>query len=310
MQPFTFFISYRRQDTAPIALLLKYEVEKRLQFVRVSVDVEEIQHGDMFPDRIKELIDKAHATIVLIGKNWMPRRSETPAVSSTPKEVSESTCMDKDWVVAELIHSGTSPIDYSEDNRYGLAKRAVLPIFVDCERRFDQFDIPKLLLGCSEVTLAQTASGGGARKRKLTRQPNAVKPRDGTLLGAVSNQLHQSDSGQDPHVSFNSPLAAACQAGQLQSRARPLLKNQLQENKPPIGQGSGCGRKVRKPDLPALGRSNPLRDGTQIFKELSPGLVNRTDSNDDSSAHALSSCRSLATSRPKSTSSCSTVVNQ
>ena len=153
MQPFTFFISYRRQDTAPIALLLKYEIEKRLQFVRVSVDVEEIQHGDMFPDRIKELIDKAHATIVLIGKNWMPRRSQTPSASSTPKEVSESTRTDKDWVVAELIHSGTSPIDYGADNRYGLVKRAVLPIFVDCNRRFDQFDIPNLI---EQVTKTQS----------------------------------------------------------------------------------------------------------------------------------------------------------
>lgn len=46
MQPFTFFVSYRRQDAAPIALLLKNEIEKRLQFVRVSVDVEEMQPGD------------------------------------------------------------------------------------------------------------------------------------------------------------------------------------------------------------------------------------------------------------------------
>ena len=55
-QPFTFFISYRRQDTAPIALLLKAEIEKRLQFVRVIVDVGEIRQGQDFPDRIRQLI--------------------------------------------------------------------------------------------------------------------------------------------------------------------------------------------------------------------------------------------------------------
>lgn len=48
MQPFSFFISYRRQDTAPIALLLKSEIEKRLQFVRVSVDVDSMEPGDVF----------------------------------------------------------------------------------------------------------------------------------------------------------------------------------------------------------------------------------------------------------------------
>src|SRR4051812_36100874 len=74
MQPFTFFISYRRQDTAPIALLLKYEMEKRLEFIRVSVDVEDLALGENFPDRIRQLIDNAHATIVLIGRQWMPRR--------------------------------------------------------------------------------------------------------------------------------------------------------------------------------------------------------------------------------------------
>jgi hypothetical protein len=78
MQPFTFFISYRRQDTAPIALLLKNEIEKRLQFVRVFVDVEEIKPGDQFPDRLRGLIDEAHATVALIGKQWMPKRGTNP----------------------------------------------------------------------------------------------------------------------------------------------------------------------------------------------------------------------------------------
>jgi len=79
MQPFTFFVSYRRQDTAPIALLLKSEIEKRLQFVRVSVDVSEMTPGDNFPDRLKSLIDESHATIALIGKHWMPKNGEVPA---------------------------------------------------------------------------------------------------------------------------------------------------------------------------------------------------------------------------------------
>ena len=62
MQPFTFFVSYRRQDTAPIALLLKNEIEKRLQFVRVSVDVDEMNPGDNFPDRLKRLIE--HSAVI------------------------------------------------------------------------------------------------------------------------------------------------------------------------------------------------------------------------------------------------------
>jgi pterin-4a-carbinolamine dehydratase len=137
MQPFTFFISYRRQDTAPIALLLKYEIEKRLQFVRVIVDVEEIRLGDVFPDRIEQLIESAHATLVLIGKNWMPHRGEPDA-----REANGPAALDKDWIVEELVHSVKSRIEYNEENRYGQEARALMPIFVDCERTFNQFDLP------------------------------------------------------------------------------------------------------------------------------------------------------------------------
>jgi len=128
MQPFTFFISYRRQDTAPIALLLKSEIEKRLQFVRVSVDVEEMKPADDFPDRLKGLINEAHATIALIGKHWMPQRDIKRRAGD-------------DWVTRELKYSKSAPLTQSKRDRYGLKRRLVLPIFVDCERSFDQFSL-------------------------------------------------------------------------------------------------------------------------------------------------------------------------
>lgn len=131
MQPFTFFISYRRQDTAPIALLLKNEIEKRLQFVRVFVDVEEIKPGDQFPARLRGLIDEAHATVALIGKQWMPKRGTNP-----------TDRVGDDWVVHELEYSDNSPIAQAEDDRFGLSRRRIIPIFADCERRFDQFELP------------------------------------------------------------------------------------------------------------------------------------------------------------------------
>ena len=131
MHPFTFFISYRRQDTAPIALLLKNEIEKRMQFVRASVDVEEMRAGDEFPARLQGLIDSAHATIVLIGKQWMPSRD-----SALQRETS------KDWVVEELVYSKSAPIALPEVDRFGLKERALIPLFADCDRDFRQFSIP------------------------------------------------------------------------------------------------------------------------------------------------------------------------
>ena len=130
MQPFTFFISDRRQDTAPIALLLKNEIEKRLQFVRVSVDVEELMPGDEFPERLKSLIDGAHATIALIGKEWMPR--STTHASSRRKD---------DWVVEELAYSRSAPLMFSDIDSFALKERVVIPLFADCARDFNQFEI-------------------------------------------------------------------------------------------------------------------------------------------------------------------------
>ncbi len=131
MKPFTFFISYRRQDTAPIALLLKSEIEKRLQFVRVSVDVEEMEPGDHFPVRLQGLIDGAHATIALIGKNWMPR-----------KDSLGQQFPDEDWVVKELEYSAAAELSLPDTDRFELDSRVILPIFADCERSFDQFKLP------------------------------------------------------------------------------------------------------------------------------------------------------------------------
>jgi len=166
MQPFTFFISYRRQDTAPIALLLKNEIEKRLQFVRVSVDVTELKPGDEFPDRLRRLIDEAHATIALIGKAWMPKRDER-----RPRD-------GDDWVINELKYSKSSPLADAEDDRHGLSERVVLPLFVDCERSFDQFELPKSLAYLRKLQAVQI---------DYADWPSAIGP----LLDEIATKLGQ-----------------------------------------------------------------------------------------------------------------------
>jgi pterin-4a-carbinolamine dehydratase len=126
MQPFTFFISYRREDTAPIALLLKSEIEKRLEFVRVLVDVQELAVGEQFPQRLEALIAGAHATIALIGKHWMPPRG--------------SPLGEDDWVVREIEYSSAPNLRYSGEDR--LEKREILPLFADVQATFDAFQLP------------------------------------------------------------------------------------------------------------------------------------------------------------------------
>lgn len=131
MQPFTFFISYRRDNSAPVALLLKYEIEKRMQFVRVFVDVEGLHQGEHFPTRLNDQIDKSNATIALIGKNWMHRVDDN-RIDRT----------DIDWVVEELRRSYEEPV-LGGDAQSVAVKRTILPIFMDCPASFSQFHLPE-----------------------------------------------------------------------------------------------------------------------------------------------------------------------
>ncbi|WP_153796096.1 4a-hydroxytetrahydrobiopterin dehydratase [Foetidibacter luteolus] len=120
-KPFTLFISYRRNDTGAVALLLKQEIESRLKFVRVIIDVEEMRLGQPFPAQLKEAIENAYATIVLIGKNWMPANS-SPVQDWVVEELKYSRLPFTDAVVSSLQNDGIS-----------LAERHIIPVCVDCD---------------------------------------------------------------------------------------------------------------------------------------------------------------------------------
>lgn len=195
MQPFTFFISYRRQDTAPIALLLKSEIEKRLQFVRVSVDVEEMQPGDVFPDRLRQLIDGAHATIVLIGKQWMPLVGQDQHTEPF------------DWVTEELIYSNTTPIALPEGDRFHQSTRTLIPLFADCSRDFRQFELPPQLrfltgLHSEQIDYAGWPSAIGplldrlAVKLSLKKRPDADEYPTPDLAKARTQPLPDTELSQ------------------------------------------------------------------------------------------------------------------
>ena len=88
--------------------------------------------GDEFPERLRSLIDSAHATIVLIGKNSMPRA-----------KVRRTVEIATDWVVKELEYSKSAPLTMPEPDRFGLSSRLVVPLFADCERDFRKFSLPE-----------------------------------------------------------------------------------------------------------------------------------------------------------------------
>lgn len=178
VEPFTFFISYRRKDTAPIALLLKNELEKRLRFVRVFVDVEAIDLGEPFPERITGLIKAAHATIVLIGQHWMPLRLDgVEHVTGSEESSLLSRPASTDWVIEEIEQSFAIPIAYTGADAYGLSTRLVIPLFINCPQSFRQFTVPNAILPLTKLN---------ADSIEYTNWPSAIGP----LLGRIAKQVN------------------------------------------------------------------------------------------------------------------------
>ncbi len=65
------FISYRREDTAPYARLLQYELRERLPDVHVFMDVDSIEPGQNFVEAIEQAVGACEVMLVLIGRHWL-----------------------------------------------------------------------------------------------------------------------------------------------------------------------------------------------------------------------------------------------
>jgi hypothetical protein len=65
------FISYRREDTAPYARLLKEHVGSRFPDVPVFMDLDSIEAGLDFAEVIESALRSCVVLIVLIGREWL-----------------------------------------------------------------------------------------------------------------------------------------------------------------------------------------------------------------------------------------------
>lgn len=69
-RPFA-FISYRREDSALAARYICEMIGKQFGTTSVFLDVESIDSGDEFPERIKTALERATVVIALIGPHWL-----------------------------------------------------------------------------------------------------------------------------------------------------------------------------------------------------------------------------------------------
>jgi hypothetical protein len=65
------FLSYRRQDATADALLLQKKLHERIPNAHVFMDLESIDPGADFPERIRQAVDSSAVLVALIGPQWL-----------------------------------------------------------------------------------------------------------------------------------------------------------------------------------------------------------------------------------------------
>jgi hypothetical protein len=64
------FLSYRREDAAPYARLLQFQLRERIPDAPVFMDLDSIEPGLDFAEVIREAIDSCTVLVALIGHQW------------------------------------------------------------------------------------------------------------------------------------------------------------------------------------------------------------------------------------------------
>jgi hypothetical protein len=64
------FLSYRRQDAAPYARLLQYQLSERFPDAHVFMDLDSIEAGLDFAEVIRDAVDSSSVLVALIGRQW------------------------------------------------------------------------------------------------------------------------------------------------------------------------------------------------------------------------------------------------
>ena len=118
------FISYRRDDTGPVAGRIYDRLSALLSRPNVFFDVSTIRGGENFENRIVDAIGKCDGALVFIGDKWL---EASPASKSR-------IWNDKDYVRAEVREVLARPM-------------TVLPILVSGARMPDEAELPEDVRG-------------------------------------------------------------------------------------------------------------------------------------------------------------------
>jgi len=178
------FISYRRDDTGPIALALRSELDLRLRGATVFVDQNRIQGGAAWPDVLSDALAKSRLLIALIGDDWAAGRLAVP----------------DDWVAREVGE--------------GLQRNIVLPVLVNGARL--PSDLPAGLAALAGVQALPLRIASWEADLKLLC--DTLGARFGVPLKDARQMMPQANKIKRTVAALtNEELEAACADGPLQA---------------------------------------------------------------------------------------------
>jgi 4a-hydroxytetrahydrobiopterin dehydratase len=195
------FLSYRRSDSANLAIALKIVLEQKLPDVSVFVDTESVNPLERWPDRLTSALDHSSAVVALIGPNWRFGVDGTDQFADP-----------QDWVLRELA--------YSIENKLGV----LVPVFFNTTTTTNYQELPPSLIDMSdiqglELRLGEHWSQDVDRLASLVAKILGTVAIGGPIQFPTPNQLKTrtprlSESEFDEHK-----LAVPALAGWLFSRA-------------------------------------------------------------------------------------------
>ena len=225
------FLSYRREDATPHALMLKSELSRRIANARVFMDLDSIAAGLDFAEVIRDAIGSSAVLVALIGRQWVTlldddgrRRLDNP---DDYVRFEVRTALEHNIQVIPVLVDGAKPL-HQHQLPSELQRLVRLNAF-DLRNDRYQYDASRLVARIQEVL--DEASGTGAVRRPpatadadvptVTRPPNdhangTAQHRIVTSSPAGQGRQHMSastgsrgDRGEEPRGKRRFPIRIA-----------------------------------------------------------------------------------------------------
>ena len=108
------FLSYRREDAAPYALLLRFQLRERFPDTQVFMDMDSIEIGKDFREVINEAVHSSAVLVALVGRQWTAladgeghRRLDDP---DDLVRFEIQTALERDVLVIPVLVDGARPL--------------------------------------------------------------------------------------------------------------------------------------------------------------------------------------------------------